>query len=80
MIDPEDLLTDDILFEVAKVIALTDSIGEGYGYCDKFTRERFDGSCEYKEVAIVVMNRVLTRLGFNNQRESCSFYNDLANR
>lgn len=29
------------LFAVAKIIAESDSIGEGYGYCDEFTEEMF---------------------------------------
>lgn len=55
---------DDIIFEVAKLVAESDSIGEGYSYCRNYTREMFDnpdGECEeeYKELAKQIVSTVL---------------------
>lgn len=34
----------NFLFEITKQIAEADSIGEGHGYCSKYTRERFNNA------------------------------------
>lgn len=59
-----ELLSDEAIFEVARVIALTDSIGEGYGYCDKFTEEelvKFPHLEEYRQVALEAIGRVIEK-------------------
>lgn len=69
MIDPEDLLKDEIVFQVAKIVAEEDSIGEGYGYCENYELARFKGNCDYKRVAIDIVNKILDELGFNTRRQ-----------
>ena len=32
----------DFLYEITKRVAETDSIGEGYDYCDEYTRGQFE--------------------------------------
>lgn len=34
----------DFLFNITKHIAESDSIGEGYGYCNKYTKEMFNNA------------------------------------
>ena len=58
------LQSDDAEFIVARGIALSDSIGEGYGYCSEFTRYMFDNSksewvAEYREVARKILNELI---------------------
>ncbi len=59
-----ELLSNEAVFEVARVIALTDSIGEGYGYCKEYTMEEYlnpshDEMKEYQQVAIEAVGRLL---------------------
>lgn len=59
-----ELLSDEAIFEVARVIALTDSIGEGYGYCNKFTKEEimeFPYLKKYEEVAREALGRLIQK-------------------
>jgi hypothetical protein len=32
----------DFLYGLTKIVAESDSIGEGWGYCDEYTKERFN--------------------------------------
>jgi hypothetical protein len=53
----------EFLFQITKTIAESDSIGEGYGYCNIYTREMFNNAekityregkkeyCDYLEYA-----------------------------
>lgn len=34
----------DFLFQITKTIAEADSIGEGHGYCDVYTKESFNNA------------------------------------
>lgn len=33
---------EQFLYEIAKIIAESDSVGEGYSYCERYSRERFE--------------------------------------
>lgn len=66
---PSDILVDDVLYRVAKIIAEEDSIGEGYGYCPSYSREKFEGNCDYKRVALDCLNAILDELGYPVRRK-----------
>lgn len=71
MIDPNALLSNEIEFIIAKGIAETDSIGEGYGYCGKYTKEMHEAfspekGWSYREAAQTIINDILEALGYNS--------------
>ena len=39
----------DFLYEITKRVAETDSIGEGWGYCDEYIRDDFNKALRKKE-------------------------------
>lgn len=39
----------DFLFKITKIIAESDSIGEGYTYCKEYTIEYFDEAIKHKD-------------------------------
>jgi hypothetical protein len=53
---------DQLLFEVSKLIAEADSIGEGYGYCSKYDKKKHDDPRyqEYRDLAQVIIDLVKT--------------------
>jgi len=54
-------MTDDqLLFEVSKLIAESDSIGEGYGYCSNYNEKKHDDPRyqEYRDLAKVIIDLV----------------------
>jgi hypothetical protein len=39
----------DFLFNITKIVAETDSIGEGYTYCSKYTKDMFNDAQKHIE-------------------------------
>jgi hypothetical protein len=37
----------DFLFQITKIVAETDSVGEGIGYCPNYKPHYFNEDCEY---------------------------------
>jgi hypothetical protein len=51
---------DQLLFEVSKLIAESDSIGEGYWYCAKYDKKKHNDPAyqEYRDLAQVIIDLV----------------------
>lgn len=56
----KQMTEDQLLFEVSKLIAESDSIGEGYGYCDKYGKKEHNDPDyqEYRDLAQVIIDLV----------------------
>lgn len=37
----------DFLFKICKIVGESDSIGEGYGYCNEYTHQMFNNAEKY---------------------------------
>lgn len=51
---------DQLLFEVSKLIAESDSIGEGYGYCRSYDKKKHNDPSyqDYRDLAQVIIDLV----------------------
>ncbi len=59
------IVYEDLHFQIAKMIAETDSIGEGYGYCSEYDQRMFENpDCEYKQLAAHIIEQVLNYRSF----------------
>lgn len=56
----KQMTEDQLLFEVSKLIAESDSIGEGYGYCAKYDEKKHNDPDyqEYRDLAQVIIDLV----------------------
>lgn len=59
----------DFLFNICKIVALSDSIGDGYGYCYEYTHEMFNNAEKYSQYGGVRYDQYLYYCGIKIYEE-----------